>query len=91
MSIAVHVATTSGHNGFPPTQSLSGNSKLLVEGMPTIMHGTPFAVHCNSSCHSGSAISSTSKLTIGGVAVCVSGDKLSCGDTIVSRSSKLVL
>lgn len=91
MTIAVHVATTTGHDGFPPTISLSGNPKLMVEGKPTIIHGTPFAQHCNSSCHSGTAISTTNKLFIGGIGVCLVGDKLTCGDTIATRSSKLVL
>lgn len=91
MTIAVHVATTTGHGGFPPTTSLSGNIKLMVEGKPTIIHGTPFAQHCSSSCHSGTAISTTTKLFISGIGACLIGDMLTCGDTIATRSSKLVL
>lgn len=90
-SCVVHVATTSGHAGFPPTTSSQSSSKVLVGGQPVILHGHTFETHCNSSCHVGTAIAGSSKVIIDGKALCMTGDKLSCGDTIISGSSKLTL
>lgn len=90
-SCAVHVATTSGHDGFPPTTSSQASSKMMVGGQPVILEGHEFKPHCNSGCHVGTAIASSSKIIIDGKALCMTGDKLSCGDTIISGSDKLTL
>lgn len=90
-SCVVHVASTIGHAGFPPTTSTQSSSKVLVGGQPVILHGHTFATHCNSSCHIGTAVASSSKVLIDGKALCMTGDKLSCGDTINSGSNKLTL
>ena len=92
-SCAIHVATTTGHDGFPPTTSISSSNKLIVGGHPAVLEGDTFNQHCKpgSGCHSGVAVASSSKMIVGGKSVCVQGDKLSCGDTIASGSSMLVI
>ena len=41
----VHVASTTGHAGFPPTTSNQSSSKVIVGGQPVILHGHTFATH----------------------------------------------
>lgn len=88
-----HVATTAGHSGFPPTTSTSFESKLIVGGMPVVVDGSSFAEHCkqNEGCHPSVAIASSSKVIVNGKALCLQGDSTSCGDTIASGNSKLVV
>lgn len=85
--VAVHVATTEGHDGHPPTTSTGGSDYITIDGQPVIVVGTEFVQHCNgSSCHVPVAIEGSDYISIDGIAVCQQGDLLSCGDRIATGS-----
>ena len=96
--VAVHVATTEGHDGFPPTTSVGGSDYITVDGKPVIVVGTQFVQHCdnschtqfvqhcNDSCHTPVAIEGSDYISINGIAVCEIGSLLDCGDRIATGS-----
>ena len=84
--VAVHVATTKGHDGFPPTTSVGGSDYITIDGKPVIVEGTRFVQHCNNSCHTPVAIEGSDYISIDGIAVCEIGNLLDCGDRIATGS-----
>ena len=85
--VAVHVATTEGHDGFPPTTSTGGSDYITIEGKPVIVVGTKFVQHCDGgSCHIPVAVQGSDYISIDGIAVCQQGDLLDCGDRIATGS-----
>ena len=88
--VAVHVATTEGHDGFPPTTSVGGSDYITIDGKPVIVVGTQFVQHCNNSYHTPPlppvAIEGSDYISIDGNAVCKIGSLLDCGDRIATGS-----
>ena len=83
--VAVHVATTRGHDNYPPTTSKGGSDYITIDGQPVIVVGTEFVQHCyNGSCHTPIAVQGSDFVSIDGIAICQIGDLLSCGDRIAT-------
>lgn len=87
-AIAVQGSICSGHDGFAPRPSVSGQSLFMVNGKPAMATGDAFDLHDkpNNPPHAGSVIGSTN-LTINGKQVAVVGDPVSCGSTVANGDS----
>jgi uncharacterized Zn-binding protein involved in type VI secretion len=84
--------TTTGHAGFPPQNILTGKSKVLINGIPVATIGDALSTHCNpSSCHSSVVATGSTKVFVSGVPVAGIGDATSCGDTIATGSTKVLM
>ena len=86
-AVLTHVSKTSGHDGFPPTQSKGGNSFVGIGGHPVILVGQEFEQHSNGSTHTPKLIGGSSFIKVNGVPVGLIGDKLDCGDTVIESAT----
>ena len=85
--VAVHVATTEGHDGFPPTTSVGGSDYITIDGKPVIVVGTRFVQHGDKPLpYPPVAIEGSDYISIDGIAVCEIGSLLDCGDRIATGS-----
>lgn len=89
--IATHMAKTSGHDDYPPTNVIASSTTVFVNGKTVVLEGDKIIPHTNPSpeTHDGVVIASTSKVFIQGKKVAMIGDKISCGDTIAQSSSNV--
>lgn len=79
------VDATKGHSGFPPTTAIQASTNVFINNIGAVRQGDQYAVHCNSSCHQGKAMSS-STVFVNNKPVHRKGDKLSCGDQAIAGS-----
>lgn len=90
-------ATTCGHNLFPPQQiPAPSQSKVFVEGKPACITGDKTVGHTevkpNPAYDPPSPVNgSTSKVFVTGVKAIQIGDKINCGDSVASGSSKVFI
>lgn len=90
-TVAVHVSTTQGHGGFPPTTSVGGDSFLSIDGHAVLLVGSQFNTHSDGdSSHNATVSSGSDFLTINGIAAALVGSSLSDGDIIASTESSFL-
>lgn len=94
-NIATLESIGSAHGDYPATTvPLESSDKITILGVPVILAGTPFSAHPHATSgvpHSGTAIATGGKVTVGGKAVVLEGDAISCGSTVVGGSSLLTI
>ena len=88
-AIALLGSVCSGHDGFPPRVSVSGQGTHTINGTPVHCVGDAWATHVKpkSSPHAGVTVAGQGLHTINGKAVARVGDSVSCGSSIVSGQS----
>lgn len=79
------VDKTKGHSGFPPTSAVRSSTNVFINGIGAVRAGDDYAPHCNSGCHVGKALSS-STVFVNNKPVHRKGDDLSCGDKAIAGS-----
>jgi uncharacterized Zn-binding protein involved in type VI secretion len=79
------IDATKGHSGFPPTTAVEASTDVFINKVGAVRMGDSYAPHCNSGCHVGKAMS-TSTVFINNKPVHRMGDDLSCGDKAVVGS-----
>lgn len=90
-TVAVHVSTSQGHGGFPPTTSVGGDDFLSVDGHSVLLVGSQFNTHSDGdSEHNSTVTGGSTFLMINGVAAALVGSPLSCGDVIASTESSFI-
>ena len=91
--IVTHMAKTSGHDDFPPTNVIATSSTVFVNGEKVVLHGDKIIPHTNpdGKTHDGTVIASTSKVFIEGKPAASIGDMITCGDTIAESSSNVFI
>lgn len=91
-AIATHMAKTSGHDDYPPTNVIASSSTVFINGKSVVLEGDKIIPHTNPSpeTHNGVVIASTAKIFIEGKKVAMIGDSISCGDTIAQGSSNVM-
>lgn len=89
-AIAIQGSLCSGHDGFPPRPSVSGQPLFTVNGTPVMASGDAFDFHVKpkNPPHGGVAVGS-SKLTINNNPAVMIGDPVSCGSVVVTGQSLL--
>lgn len=82
-------SVTSGHGGYHPTVTVTGNSKFRIFGIPICTTGDVIAPHDKpkSPPHSSIVIGS-SKMKVFGSPVVKVGDPTACGGVVVSGENK---
>ncbi|WP_413113433.1 PAAR domain-containing protein [Thaumasiovibrio sp. DFM-14] len=84
--IALLQSVCSGHGGYNPRPSITGQPQFLVNGVPVMATGDLFTLHFRPDsppCGPGSA-HGTSKLMINGKPAAKIGDAVSCGSSITT-------
>lgn len=87
--IAYENSLTTGHSTAPPTNLISSQDLVTVDGKKVIVDGDkiiPHAYHDDPP-HNGHVIASGDVVYIMGKAVAQIGDPISCGDTVSEGSS----
>tara|TARA_Y100001963_G_C6782393_1_gene450699 strand:+ start:2996 stop:3280 length:285 start_codon:yes stop_codon:yes gene_type:complete len=74
-----------GHKGFPPTHAKQASTDVFANGLGLVRLGDEYEKHCNSGCHKGKALSS-STVFVNGRPVHRRGDKTDCDDTAIAGS-----
>ena len=84
-AIALLGSMGTGHDGYPPRPSISGQSSFTVNGIPIMATGDQFAPHSkpDNPPHGGSVIGS-SHMTVNGKTVAMVGDPISCGSKVAT-------
>jgi uncharacterized Zn-binding protein involved in type VI secretion len=77
----------SGHDGWPPRPNIEASETVFVNGLGVHRLGDQWAIHCNDSCHSGVASSSSLTVFCNSKGVCRVGDSVSCGSTMAEGST----
>lgn len=91
---SVHPSKTTGHEGFPPTTTLSGSPNVNIEGKPALKKGIVCGPHTNPSgtTHPTPTISSgSSSVNINGQPATRIGDDVDCGDMIADGVSTVFI
>lgn len=79
-----------GHDCFPPSSITSGESTVLVNGIPAAHLGSAVLLHCcGPSCHGRSVSGGSGSVTVGGKPISRKTDSISCGGAIVGCSSNV--
>lgn len=88
-AIALLGSLCSGHDGFPPRNSVTGQGLHTVNGVPVHCVGDSWADHVkpDSKPHGGVTVTGESRHTINGSPVARVGDLVSCGSTIVTGNA----
>lgn len=82
----------SGHGCFAPHTVITGNPKVLIEGIPASCIGDVLTVHCcGPVCHPGLLASGSTKVLIGGRPLSKIGSIVNCGSIMVSGSTKVLV
>lgn len=80
----------SGHGCFPPRMIITGNPKVIIQGMPAATVGDTLLPHaCGPNIHSGNIASGSSKVFISGLPAARIGDIISCGSIIMTGANKV--
>lgn len=91
---STHPSKTNGHEGFPPTTTLSGSSNVNIEGNPALKSGIVCAPHSDPSgnTHPTPTLDAgSSSVNINGQPATRIGDALDCGDTIADGVSTVFI
>lgn len=87
-TVCTHPATTTGHDGFPPTTSKGGDSFVGVGGHPIILVGQEFQPHSDgSNTHTPKLAQGSTFITVNGVPVGLIGDALDDGDHLATSAT----
>ena len=80
-----------GHEDFPPRESISGSPNVFVNGKPAHRQGDSWAVHCNSEpvCHGGNLASGSSSVYVNGKQLGRIGDPVNCGSNVATGSKNV--
>lgn len=83
--VATEDSICSGHDGFPPRKAVEGDASFLINGVPVHLDGMVWADHSkpDNPPHSGVGVGGRS-FFVNGRSVCLIGDSVSCGSTIVT-------
>ena len=80
----------SGHSCFPPHMIITGNPKVIIQGMPAATISDTLLPHaCGPLIHPGNIASGSSKVFISGRAAARIGDIVSCGSIIMTGANKV--
>jgi uncharacterized Zn-binding protein involved in type VI secretion len=72
---------STGHGGFPPNPSTSGDPTVLINGLPAVTVGSTYATHCSGkSCHGSTQLSGSPTVFVNGKPLARVGDPIQCGD-----------
>lgn len=83
---------TTGHNGFPPQNILTGKQKVIIQGIPAATYGDVVSSHCNpSGCHDSVIASGSTKVFIQGEMAARLGDAIACGGNIATGAEKVII
>lgn len=82
-----------GHDGYPPTQCISGvSTTAFVNGKAIALDGAVFANHTKgNSTHSTRTAKATGSIYVEGLLVVKTGDPISCGDTCGEGSADALI
>lgn len=91
--IATIGSASMGHADFPPRSTSVGSSNVFAEGMGVHRIGDAWETHCNPEgvCHDGSTSSGSGTVFCNGKSVARVGDAISCGDTIATGKSTVIV
>lgn len=78
--------TCTGHDGFPPRESISGSPNVRVNGLPVHRIGDNWETHCNSTCHDSILGTGSTKMRVNGLFVGRVGDTIECGSSVATGS-----
>lgn len=80
----------SGHGCFPPHMIITGNPKVIIQGMPAATITDMLLPHaCGPLVHPGNIAAGSSKVLISNKPAARIGDMVSCGSIIMTGSSKV--
>lgn len=78
----------SGHYPcFGPRPSVSGSPDVMVESIPAIRVGDPWALHCCGSCHTGTTAKGSGTVFANGQPLMRIGDQIDCGSVSAQGAS----
>lgn len=80
----------SGHGCFPPNPVITGNPKVLIEGIPASCVGDMLVPHaCGPLVHPGNIASGSPNVIVGGRPIGIVGSMVSCGEFMVLGSARV--
>lgn len=80
----------SGHGCFAPNQVITGNPKVLIEGIPASCVGDMLIPHaCGPLIHPGNIVSGSPNVIVGGRPIGIVGSMVSCGEFMVLGSLRV--
>lgn len=79
---------TTGHNGYPPTDYITGDNGVMINGQPISVVGSTATPHAKPSYppHPVVAAGGSGTVKVNGVPVHRNADPLACGDTCDASS-----
>lgn len=91
--VAVLGDVCSGHGCFPSRPNIQGSPDVMIGGKPVHRQGDAWANHCcpKRGCHSGVTSKGSSTVFVNGKAVARKGDPVSCGSTIMTGNSTVII
>jgi uncharacterized Zn-binding protein involved in type VI secretion len=82
----------SGHGCFPSRPNTSASPNVFVNGIPSHRQSDSWAVHCcPPPCHGGSLAAGSSTVYVNGLQKGRIGDPVSCGSSVASGSSNVIV
>lgn len=76
----------SGHDCFPPRESIEGSENVFINGIPAHRKGDEWKEHCCGICHTSILSSGSSSVFINGKPAGRIGDEIECGSVVSSGS-----
>ena len=82
----------SGHDGYPPRNNTAGSPDVFINGYGAHRVDDTWEIHCQgNNCHSATLVSGSPNSFANGKGIGRVGDPLSCGSTIATGSSDVIL
>lgn len=82
----------SGHDGYPPRNNTGGSADIMINGYGAHRQDDSWEIHClGINCHAATLISGSPTVLANGKQIGRIGDPLSCGSTIATGSSDVIL
>lgn len=81
-----------GHGCFPPRPNVSASPNVFVNGIASHRLGDGWAAHCcGPVCHGASAAGGSPNVFVNGLPKCRIGDPVSCGSSMSTGSSDVIV
>lgn len=93
MNAAFEGSTETGHSDWPGRTTAEGSGNVFINGKKAHRQTDGWGTHCNSlgQCHAGTTAAGSSTVFINGLQAARVGDPISCGGTIATGSSNVMI